>query len=352
MKRLLLPVFTVLAFAPLVSSGAAMAASKKATPSVLVKLIPLQQGSLPQVLTIYGSVGSATSARRTVMAPLSSAVTNIYVRRGEIVAKNAPLVKLEPSPGAVSSYTQAQSALKVASEITKRTRSLLASHLATQDQLVQAEKTQSDAQAALAALQAQGAGGSGVLRAPVAGIVTAIDTTPGAIVTEGSGLVQLAQPNGLVLQAGAIPREASAIQKGNAVTLTPIGGGGGLSGKVLFRGSLVEAANGLVPVEITLPAGKALLGEMFQADITVGKINGYVVPHEAILVNDTGKPYIVQAENMIAKKVPVKILGADGIKDVVSGSLDAKAPVILSGNYQLDDGTRIRLADAHGKTVR
>ncbi len=340
------------AFGLLASSALAMAAPDKAEPSVLVKLTPLKQGSLPQVMTVYGSVGSATSARRTIMAPLSAAVANIYVRRGEIIAKDAPLVKLEPSPTSVSTYTQAQSSLKVATEILQRTKSLVATHLATQDQLVQAEKTQSDARAALQALQAQGAGGSGVLKAPVAGIVTAIDTTPGAIVTEGSGLVQLAQPNGLVLEAGAIPSEASAIQKDNPVALSPIGGGSSLSGKVLFRGSLVEAANGLVPVEISLPAGKSLLGEMFRADITVGQINGYVVPHEAILVNDTGKPYVVQAQNMTAKKVPVKILGADGSNNVISGSLDAKAPVILSGNYQLDDGTKIRLADAHGKAVQ
>ena len=317
------------------------------TPSVLVKLTPLKQGGLPQVLTVYGSVASATSARRTLMAPLSAAVTDIYVRRGQIVDKGTPVIKLQPSPAAASSYAQAQSSLKVAKELEARTRSLVASHLATQDQLVQAQKTVSDAQSSLAALQAQGAGGSGVLRAPVTGIVTAIDTTPGAIVSEGSGLLQLAEPSGLVLQAGAIPSEAASIDTDDPVTLSPIGGGQTLSAKVLFRGALVESSNGLVPVEIALPPGKALLGEMFRADIDVGEIKGYVVPHQAILVNDSGKPYVVQAENMTAKKVPVTVLGADGSRDVIAGALNANAPVVLSGNYQLDDGTRIRLADAH-----
>lgn len=348
MKRLIL---LPLALGLLTSSGTALAAAKKKeTPSVLVKLTPLKQGSLPRVLTVYGSVNSATSARRTIMAPLSAAVSNIYVRRGEIVSKGAPLVKLEPSPTAVSAYIQAKSSLKVATQLVQRTRSMVASHLATQDQLIQAEKSESDAKAALAALKAQGAGGSGVLNAPVAGIVTAIDTTPGAIVSEGSGLVQLAQPSGLVLEAGAIPNEAAKIKQGDAVKLMPIGGGGTLSAKVLFRGALVEAANGLVPVQISIPGNKALLGEMFRADITVGQVKGYVVPHEAILVNDTGKPYIVQAMNMAAKKVPVQVLGANGSNVVVTGKLNAQAPVVLAGNYQLDDGTKIRLADSHGKT--
>lgn len=343
-----------LAVGTLACGGAALAAPAAAaadTPSVLVKLTPLKQGSLPQELTVYGSVGSITSARRTIMAPLSAAVTNIYVQRGQLVAKGAPLVKLEPSPGSASAYIQAKSALQVATELVQRSRSLVKNHLATQDQLIQAEKTQADAKASLAALQAQGAGGSGVLKAPVAGLVTTISTTPGAIVTEGSGLVELAQPSGLVLQAGAIPGEANKIKKGDAAKLTPIGGGGSLSGKVLFRGSLVETANGLVPVNISLPPNMGLLGEMFRADITIGEIKGYVVPHEAILVNETGAPYIVQAQNMAAKKVPVQILGTDGNKDVISGDLNANAPVVLAGNYQLDDGTKIRLADSHGKTA-
>lgn len=353
MKRLFMLSVATFSLSSALPAVAAIAAD---TPSVLVKLTPLKQGGLPQVLTVYGSVGSATSARRTLMAPLAAAVTDIYVRRGQIVDKGTPVIKLQPSPAAASSYAQAQSALKVAKELEQRTRSLVKSHLATQDQLVQAQKAVSDAQSSLAALQAQGAGGSGVLKAPVTGIVTSIDTTPGAIVSEGSGLLQFAEPSGLVLQAGAIPSEAASIDADDPVTLTPIGGGETLSAKVEFRGALVEAANGLVPVEIALPPGKALLGEMFRADITVGEVKGYVVPHQAILVNDTGKPYLVQAENMTAKKVPVKILGADGDHDVVSGALNANAPVVLSGNYQLDDGTRIRLADAqraggHGKAA-
>ena len=31
--------------------------------------------------------------------------------------------------------------------------------------------------------------------------------------------------------------------------------------------------------------------------------------------------------------------------DVISGALDARAPLVLSGNYQLDDGMKVRLAN-------
>jgi hypothetical protein len=74
-------------------------------------------------------------------------------------------------------------------------------------------------------------------------------------------------------------------------------------------------------------------------------MRGYVVPHEAVLVNDGGEPYVVQAVSGVAHKVPVHVLDAHGAQDVITGALDARAPLVLSGNYQLDDGMKVRLAD-------
>ena len=54
---------------------------------------------------------------------------------------------------------QAVSALKVATAAVSRTEQLLNEHLATRQQLTDDQKSESDARAALAALQTQGAGG-------------------------------------------------------------------------------------------------------------------------------------------------------------------------------------------------
>lgn len=89
-------------------------------------------------------------------------------------------------------------------------------------------------------------------------------------------------------------------------------------------------------------------GEMAEAEITTGHVSGYVVPHRAILVNGQGKPYVVQSINMIARKVPVRIVGALGGKNVITGPLSATAPLVLDGNHQLDNGMRIRAAEAGG----
>jgi hypothetical protein len=38
-------------------------------------------------------------------------------------------------------------------------------------------------------------------------------------------------------------------------------------------------------------------------------------------------------------------LVAHGDQDVISGELDARAPLVLNGNHQLDDGMKVRLAN-------
>lgn len=337
--------FIVALSAAVLSIG--LAAAQEA-PSVQVQLTQLKKGNLPQTVAVYGTVEPSASALRTVVAPAAAIVDQIYVRQGQEVDDNAPLLRLSPSPATQAAYSQAESALRVASDMVVRTRSMVQQHLATAQQLADAEKSQTDAKVALAALQAQGAGGANILKAPFRAVVTAIATSPGTIVSEGAPLLSLASPAELVLKAGAIPAEATSIGVNDPATITALNRVGGVSGKVLLRGGMVDPASGTIPIEITLPAGKFLPGQAAVATITTGQVSGYVVPHEAVLVDDQGHPYVVQAQNMTAKQVPVRILEAAGDLDVVDGPLDAAAPLVLAGNYQLKDGMKMRASEAAG----
>jgi membrane fusion protein, multidrug efflux system len=327
-------------------AGPAHAASLR--PSVLVVETRLEKGALPRIVTAYGSVTGSPAARRTVVAPLAAIVASVFVRAGEEVGKDAPLVRLRPSPAASAAYVEARSALAVARQLVARTKTMLAQHLATGQQLADAEKSEADAQAAFAALDAEGAAGPQTLRAPFRAIVTAVPANTGALVAQGTGLVDLDRPEGLVLRVGVVPAEAAAIRAGDKAAIIPLGRRDALAGTVLLRGSVVDPATGLVPVEIAVPQGRILRGEMAQARIVTGEAEGYVVPHSAILVDDRGAPYVVQAPKKIARLVPVHILGSDGAQDVVAGPLDPKAPLVLAGNHQLQNGMAVRLARPEG----
>lgn len=337
MKHLSLMTWAILALAtPAAASG----------PSIAVTLARLQPGNLPRVVTIYGTIGSPAPDRRLLMAPLPASVTDVYVQQGQRVAKDAPLVRLAPSPASAAAYDRAKSALHVAVQLVARTRAMVRVHLATDQQLFEAEKAEADARSGLAALTAQGAGGPLILRAPADAIVAKTDTAPGAIVAEGAPLVELAQPKGLVLKAGAVPNTARAIRPDDPVRLTPIGGGPVARGTVLFRAALVDPANGLVAVYISAPADRPLLGEMYRADITIGSAHGYVVPHRAVLVDSQGATYVVQARHLTAHRVPVRVLAEQGDKDAIAGHLAPQDPVVIDGNYQAREGSRLRLASA------
>lgn len=326
-------------------SQGAEQAQRDSGPSVLVELTTLQKGSLPRVVTVFGRVEASASMRQTVMAPVSAMVDAIFVKPGETVNSGKPLVRLGPSPGTAAAYKKARSALQAAQELVQRTESLLGQHLATSQQLADAKKSAADAQATLAALVAEGGGSPKVLSAPFDAIVTGVSTSPGAIVNEGAALVDLARPNGLVLRAGAVPEQAAEVRKGDAVNIKLLGERDARSGTVLLRGSIVDSRTGLVPIDIALPKGNFLPGQTAEAEIVTGQVHGYVVPHEAILVNDSGGPYVVQVANMTAHEVPVRILLSAGDKDVVSGALDPTASLALAGNYQLRNGMKVRIAD-------
>jgi membrane fusion protein, multidrug efflux system len=314
-------------------------------PSVLVQLAKLQRGSLPRVVTAFGTVEASPAARQTVMAPVAAGVEAVYVKAGEAVTANAPLVRLGPSPATSAAYAKALSGVRAAQELVARTRSLLGQHLATAQELASAESAKADADASLEALKAEGAGSARTIVAPVSAIVTAVSTNPGAMVAQGTALLELALPNGLVLRAGVVPDQAPPIRAGDAATISPLGWPDGVAGRVLLRGSVVDTQTGLVPVDIALPPSGFLPGQMAEAGIVTGEVAGYVVPHQAILVDDTGSPYVVQAVSDTAHKVAVKVLLSGGEKDVVEGQFDPAAPIVLAGNYQLHDGMRVRLKE-------
>jgi RND family efflux transporter MFP subunit len=314
------------------------------TPSVLVTTIPLQRGSLPRTVTAYGVVQADTAARATIVAPVAAMLTRIYVHRGESVHGGAALVQLTPSAPTRAAYAQATAAMRLASAALEHERELLAEHLATRQQLDDAQKAESDARAALAALAAQGAGAPATLRAPFAGVVLDIMASPHALLTEGTVLLELSQATGLTLTVGAAPDAAVQIAAGDQAEVTAVGAAHAWPTHVISPGALVDAASGLVPVRVALPQGRWLAGESARAVITVGMAQGYVVPHAAVLLDDDAHPYVVQDHGGMARIVHVTVVGSDGAHDAITGPLDADAPLVLEGNYQAQDGMKLRHA--------
>lgn len=345
-RRNSLPV-VCLALAALTALPGALAADAATTPRALVTETRLRQGSLPSVLDAYGIVRGSNTGSRAIMAFGPAVVGQIETHLGTAVRAGEPLLTLMPSPDSAAAYSQAKSSLQVAEALVQSTDQLVKLHLATREQLAQADKARTDAQASLRALAAAGAAGPKVLRAPFAAVVTALPVHTGDLVSAGTPLLTLASPDRLVLAAGVVPALAGRVHVGDVARVRAGEAGRWVSGHVVASGAAIDPNTGLVPVEIALPGG-FLPGEFAEARITTAQVHGYVVPHEAILINDSGGTYVVQAINGVAHKVPVKMLDADGELNVISGALDPHAPLVLTGNYQLDEGMPVELAAAAG----
>lgn len=342
------PLALVLVICAVIGSTAALAddAPDATNASVLVNLVPLKKGSVPVSITVYGRVMPAEKGRESLSSPIAARVSNINVHVGQEVDRGTPMITLTPSPESRAAYKQARQAVLTANHLLDRSRSLANAHLETAAQLALDEKTAADANSTLEALEEEGANGANTLKAPFKGIVMSVSVSSGAVVAQGTSLIELANSKGLVFKTGVVPAQAARIKNGDAVTMTPFSGSGTLHGRVSLRGSAVNLENGLVPVDVTISDGNPLTGEMARAVINTGEQQGYVVPHDAILLNDSGQTYVVQSVNLVAKKVPVTVMGSAGDTDVVNGKLVAGAPIVGAGSYQLDDGDKMRLTNS------
>jgi len=337
MKRL----FAFSAVALLAGCGS-NAPAPEPTPSVLVTTIPARQGSLPATVVAYGSVGPALNGTMTFSEAQPGQVTALAVAPGMAVHAGQALATFATAPASRSGYLQAVTALAAARKQEASTAQLLSQQLATRDQLTQATKAVTDAQTALAALQADGAGRfSHTIVAPFDGVVTTVAVAQGDRTQAGAAILTVAKAGGIVVTVGVDPAARAGIAVGQSASLKRLSGGGELHGKVIRVDSALNATSRLIDVDLSFPAGTLLPGESMQVAIETGAVQGWVVPHKAV-VTAGGPSRVFQVIGGKAQSVPVQVLLSSDKGDVVQGKLDASRPLIVDGAYQVDDGGAVR----------
>lgn len=329
----------------LLTAGTAAGAEEAA--GVLVRTAMARRGSLPVHVTAFGTAGPAADGGITLSMPSDGQVIDLAATPGEIVHAGDKLLDFAFSAQAVSTYRQAVAGLALARQSKAHVQELFEQQLATRDQVEQADKAILDAQATLDALRPE-ADGKGIvpLKAPFDGIVTAIPVAPGDRTSAGAPLVNLMRADGLVLTVGIEPSDRAQIHKGDSAKLQSLDGKeGALDGKVLRVDGMINAKSRLIDADISLPPG-ALSGQAFQAVITVGALDGWLVPRDSVQV-DGANAYLLQIADDRAVKVNVRTLDTDGDITAVEGPIDPGRPIVVEGSYQLSDGMAVR----QGKTL-
>jgi len=322
-------------------------------PSVLVQTQAPRQGSLPRVLTAYGSVQPSADGGSEALSFLRAGqVMRVTAVLGQLVHRGEPLLTVTADPAALAAYRQAVSAMVLAKGERTRMAQMLAQHLATRDQLALADKAAADAQSNLEALNRAGGGNAEqTLTAPFDGVVSALMVAPGARIAAGAPLITIGRSGRFVAAVGVEPGQRSLLAPGQPTQVEPLDGGPSTPGSVLSVGGMLDPQTRLLPVLVTMApaegqAGVDLLpGSPVRAIVQVGEMRGWIVPRNAVSTDAKG-PYLFQVNGAAAARVDVRLVGTAGDATVVEGPLDASHPLVTSGNYQLQDGALVRVARA------
>lgn len=325
-------------------------------PSVLVTTMSARQGSLPHRLTAFGTVQPAPGSSETLSLLRAGQVTRILVAAGQSVRQGQPLLAVSADPAALAAYRQAVTALTLAQGERSRMAQMLAQHLATRDQLAQADKTVADAQGNLNLL-AQGGGGSTeqTLAAPFDGVVSGLPVATGARVASQAPLVTLDRASRLVAAVGIEPAQRGLVSPSQPAQVEPLGGGDVMQGTVLSVGAMLDPVTRLVSVLVepvpVEPAAGLLSGGPVRVVVQVGEFRGWLVPRAAVAMDAKGA-FLFQLSGGHAVRVDVQVAGTVGDTTVATGPVDATRPIVISGNYQLQDGAAVREAPVQGTAVQ
>lgn len=282
-----------------------------------------------------------------VGAPLDGRVVTVHVVLGQHVKAGDPLVTLE-CPDALtlrSASPVAAAALREARLELERQRRMQQEGVGIERDVVTAETRVATAEAEAARVAqalttaGPGSGTTVVVRAPLAGVVTARRATAGLTVQHGTDpLVEIGNASSLWLVADVFERDLPRLHAGARTRVTLASAGEELAGRVASVGAVVSTELRTAPVYIAVEARGAALrpGQYGRASIE-GMASGLSLPVSAVLVKD-GKDAVVYVEGgpgtFVRRRVVVSP-PADGRVQVLSG-LTAGERVVVKGALLID----------------
>jgi RND family efflux transporter MFP subunit len=346
--------------------------------ALAVRVVTVQTGAYVKQVQAVGRVGAAAGSESKLSFAESGILQDVYVQIGEHVGAGQALAQLDTS-GLSLSAAQAQADAQAAqanlqqaridrisaklqtdrSEL-RRQQSLYAAGVAAYKdvQAARAQLAADEADAATASTQVSGASAqtqsardrallaqrdlyNGTLRAPVAGIVTAIYKRPGEAVDTTTPVVAIGP-----LATGEVTLDVSAadaaqIRSGDSVEFSVPGTGLHASGRIDGVSSAVDPATQTATVTASgVPSG-APSGSAVQASIDVAHERGIVVPQSAIVQDPQSGATLVFVQTrdkngkMAFAERTVTIADQNGVQVLIGSGLHRGERIAAQGGFAL-----------------
>lgn len=340
-KRSLLSCLIVLALAPVMPLHAADIALAPAQ----VERLGIREGApVPagqaSAAPWSARVVASADAEWVVTAPAGGMVVRVPVVEGQQVAAGAVLVELRSAglPEQGAALTQARSAAALARSNLERDRALHAEGLIAERRVRESENAAAQADAAHGAAQsrlrlmgvsaADAASGRVQLRAESAATVLERMVLPGQRVNEADALLRLADARKLMLELNLTVTQAQGVRDGDILEVD----GSGEQARVTQIGWGAADATQTVRIRAELPPAPSALrpGLWVKARRNLPAADAWTLPAVAVTHHD-GKTWVFVRTAQGFRAVEVQALSQDAGRATVSGALDAKAAVAISG---------------------
>ncbi|HUP30386.1 MAG TPA: efflux RND transporter periplasmic adaptor subunit [Usitatibacter sp.] len=340
------------------SNARALEAGTAEQAKTYVKVATPKTGAAGTTLTLAGSLQGA------VQSPIAARASG-YVKRwtkdiGSRVEKGELLAEIE-SPEidqqlsqAIAARQQADASLGLAKSTLARYEELRKTGMIPQQQLDERRSADVQAQANLAAADAnverlRQLQGFKRITAPFAGVITKRNVDVGDLIDAGGAraLFILTQTDPLRIYIDVPQSQAQLVKTGQAVTITQAElRGKTFEGKVARTAGSIDPATRTMQIEVALPnrAGELLPGAYVQVSLPLAGGNEMVIPTNALMFRSDGvRVAAVDAQGKV-KLLPVKVGRNFGQNIEVLDGISGDERLVLNPSDSLAEGDTVTVS--------
>jgi membrane fusion protein (multidrug efflux system) len=315
------------------------------------------RGGVDEVVSLTGVLAAAPGRDVKLGALVPGRLARMSVAEGDAVRSGQVLAEIEAGPTsdelvqAEATAREAEAAEQAASAKWKRTEELLGQGAASAQDAEQARATaisarSTSARAKAAVALARRKLTRTAIKAPFDGIVVAVLVRGGESVDgNGQPVLEVAATDPVELRVAAPPRDAAKLRTGMPAKLKLEGLPVERDGVVFAIAPAADAATGnvLVRVRANNPDQALRLGMLARASIAVAHHeNAISIPTSALVPSADGGLAVELVKDGQAASEPIAVSFTTDGRAVVSG-LDGGEEVISEGGYSLPDGAKVEV---------
>jgi len=322
--------------------------AQKAKP---LPMVAVQKAEVAPISRTLELTGTATPTRQARLAsPGEGPIQNCRVREGDQVKRGERLVTIGRSGAAAAQVTAMAESVKEQEAELNRTKILVQSGAVPGSQLDTARAKYEGARALLA--KARESAGDYSVAAPWDGVVSKVLVKDGDFVAPRAPLVEMYDPNSLVIRLAVPEAQSTMVFKGLPVKVQlDAYPGKSFEGKISLVYPDLDTRMRTRTAEVKLDAPVALIPGMFaRLQLVLETVaEAVAVPGDAVLVLPNGSKVAYVLKDGKAQRRVVKTgLEAGGQVQIVSGVQPGET-VVTAGNEKLKDGMEVKAQGGAGK---